>query len=98
MGTSEVVREGRVELPRPFGHRILSPARLPFRHSRDGRTLISVDGGGGAGSERSGTRFSRQGPLSPARDGGRRALRRSAVRPPQGGRRARRRQGGGALM
>jgi hypothetical protein len=30
------VREGRVELPRPFGHRILSPARLPFRHSRDG--------------------------------------------------------------
>jgi hypothetical protein len=42
------VREGRVELPRPFGHRILSPARLPFRHSRDGRTLISVDGGGGA--------------------------------------------------
>jgi hypothetical protein len=28
------VREGRVELPRPFGHRILSPARLPFRHSR----------------------------------------------------------------
>ena len=30
----ERVREGRVELPRPFGHRILSPARLPFRHSR----------------------------------------------------------------
>ena len=29
-----LVREGRVELPRPFGHRILSPARLPFRHSR----------------------------------------------------------------
>ena len=30
------VREGGVEPPRPFGHRILSPARLPFRHSRGG--------------------------------------------------------------
>jgi hypothetical protein len=39
------VREGRVELPRPFGHRILSPARLPFRHSRV-ESLTSVDGGG----------------------------------------------------
>ena len=29
-----LVREGGVEPPRPFGHRILNPARLPFRHSR----------------------------------------------------------------
>jgi hypothetical protein len=31
-----MVREGGVEPPRPCGHRILSPARLPFRHSRGG--------------------------------------------------------------
>jgi hypothetical protein len=51
---------------------LLSPARLPFRHSRDDRTLISVDGRGGDRSERSGTRFRARGPLSPARDGVRR--------------------------
>src|SRR3989344_668889 len=28
-----MVGEGRVELPRPIGLRILSPVRLPFRHS-----------------------------------------------------------------
>jgi hypothetical protein len=43
---SQGVREGRVELPRPFGHRILSPARLPFRHSRVVEPLTSVNGGG----------------------------------------------------
>jgi hypothetical protein len=43
----EVVREGRVELPRPFGHRILSPARLPFRHSRVVEAFTSVNGGWG---------------------------------------------------
>ena len=30
-----LVREGGVEPPRPFGHRDLNPARLPFRHSPD---------------------------------------------------------------
>ena len=30
----EVVRKGGVEPPQPFGYRILSPARLPFRHFR----------------------------------------------------------------
>jgi hypothetical protein len=44
---SEAVREGRVELPRPFGHRILSPARLPFRHSRVVEAFTSVNGGWG---------------------------------------------------
>jgi hypothetical protein len=39
LGFPPRVREGRVELPRPFGHRILSPARLPFRHSRGGRCI-----------------------------------------------------------
>jgi hypothetical protein len=28
------VRRGRVELPRPCGHKVLSLARLPFRHHR----------------------------------------------------------------
>ncbi len=44
---SDGVREGRVELPRPFGHRILSPARLPFRHSR-GRCCDQRSGGTGS--------------------------------------------------
>ena len=34
------VREGGVEPPRPFGHRVLNPARLPFRHSRARARLL----------------------------------------------------------
>ena len=33
-GSSNCVREGGFEPPRPFGHWHLKPARLPFRHSR----------------------------------------------------------------
>lgn len=32
--SAKMVREGRVELPRPESHWFLRPARLPFRHSR----------------------------------------------------------------
>src|SRR5438876_6258015 len=43
------VREGRLELPRPLGHRILSPARLPVpplsRQVPGIRLSCSVNGG-----------------------------------------------------
>ena len=31
---AQIVRKGGLEPPRPFGHTVLSRARLPLRHSR----------------------------------------------------------------
>jgi hypothetical protein len=70
----------RCALRRTLESVLLSPARLPFRHSRDGRNLISADGGGGAGSERNETRFRAAGSTQPGARRRSTVLRQSAVR------------------
>src|SRR5947199_9435801 len=65
-----IVREGRLELPRPLGHRILSPARLPvpplsrMRSVNEGRREVAhrTNGAGGGGDgARAARRANREG-------------------------------------
>ena len=42
MASVDSMPEARVELARPFGQRILSPSRLPFRHSGARARLLPV--------------------------------------------------------